>query len=125
MLRHTPELFQSGDKAYFNCNGEIIPVRIKSVSRHRDGHDLCICQMEGEYKDRDDVYFPAAALFRDHDQLVKAVKAAEEAETKEYAEQLKDINSLVEFLWANRNLDGGAEFAVKIRAKELLGLNLT
>jgi len=123
MLKHTPEKLQCGDRVYLYLGDKIVSGFVQAISRHPSG-DTCTCTLEGDYQAREASYFPDEVLFRDYDELAKAVASERQAIIKEYSEQLKDINSLVEFLWNNRSMDNEAEVAVRNRVKELLGISL-
>lgn len=120
MIKHKAEKLQLADIVYFSMGTEIVSGRITAVL----AKGMCTVKAFGDYASREELLLPPQVLFLNRDELSTIVETRRNAEMAEYLKQIPDVNSLVQFLWDRRGTDTAEDDAIRMQAKELLGLDL-
>lgn len=118
MIKHEAENLQVADVVYFCASTEIVSGRITAVL----AKNMCTVKAFGDYVN--EFLLPAEVLFLNRDELSAIVEKLKTAAMAEYLPQISDVNSLVQFLWDRRATDTAEDNAIRVRAKELLDLDL-
>lgn len=118
MIMHEAENLQVADVVYFCASTEIISGRITAVL----AKNMCAVKALGDYNN--EFLLPTETLFLNRDELSAILEKLRISAATEYLPQILDVNSLVQFLWDRRETDTAEDDAIRMRAKELLNLDL-
>ena len=120
MIKHKAEKLQRADIVHFSMGTEIVSGRITAVL----AKGMCTVRAFGDYANREELLLPPQVLFLNRDELSTIVETRRNAAMAEYLPQISDISSLVQFLWDRRATDTVEDDTIRVRAKELLDLDL-